>query len=449
MNIRRPNRREGYLMQIKVGMAVVVSFCLTVFSETGLLKGVVKDGTTRSPLANAIVKLSPKGLVDTTDTKGNFQFSFAVSVLQKGPSGVSLTQPRYVRGKGIVFVNTTKGIVRADIFDLSGKAVATLNNSVLDQGIWFAPVSGLAAAMYLCRIKTTIEMNTFRFIISETGHQSGIRHKIEAVNSSKDHYLSKAASATIIDTVITCKPGYYCDTLPWPEIVADSVTIALLDTALVRPVSSVRTTMPFDTGWLFNKGDASGADKAPFADASWRALSVPHDWSIEGPYSSSATTAAGGGFLPAGIGWYRKHFTLPAAFSERRIFIEFDGVMCNSTVYINGVSLGNRPYGYMTFRYEMTSQVTTGLTENVIAIKVDNTAQPASRWYTGSGINRHVRIIATNPVHIDKWATVVTTPTTSGVHVATTIVNQGSIAQSVAVQAAVFDPSNTALTPVT
>ena len=321
-------------------------------------------------------------------------------------------------------------------------------DSVLDQGVWSAPVNGIAVGMYLCRIKSTVE-NAFRFIMSETGHQSGIRHKIEAVNSSKDLYVSKAASATIVDSVITSKPGYYCDTLLWHETIADSVTIALLDTASIRPVASVRTIMPFDTGWLFNKGDASGADKAAFTDASWRSLSVPHDWSIEGPYSSSAVTAAGGGFLPAGIGWYRKHFTLPAAFSERRIFIEFDGVMSNSTVYINGVSLGNRPYGYMTFRYEMTSQVTTGLTENVIAVKVDNSAQPASRWYTGSGINRHVRIIATNAVHIDKWATVVTTPTTSGVHVATTVVNQGSIAQSVAVQAAIFDPSGTALTPVT
>ncbi len=176
------------------------------------------------------------------------------------------------------------------------------------------------------------------------------------------------------------------------------------------PVATIRTIMPFDTGWLFNLGDATGANAAAFADATWRALSVPHDWSIEGTFSASNPTTGYGAWAPSGIAWYRKHFTLPASLQGRRIFIEFDGVMANSTVYINGTSLGNRPYGYVSFRYEITAQANFGSTDNVIAVKDDDSLQPCARYYTGAGINRHVRIIAVNPVHIDKWATYVTTP---------------------------------------
>jgi beta-galactosidase len=214
----------------------------------------------------------------------------------------------------------------------------------------------------------------------------------------------------------------------------------------------VRTVTPFDDGWLFFKGDATGADQPGFADSSWRGLSVPHDWSIEGPFDQNATTLGNGGYLPAGVGWYRKHFTLPSTLSGRRIFVEFDGVMANSDVYINGTHLGNRPYGYVSFRYEITAQATFGSAGNVIAVRADNSAQPASRWYAGAGIYRHVRLIAADPVHVGQWATVVTTPTVSStsatVHVQTTVVNQGAAAQNVTVQAVVSDPTGTKLSPI-
>src|SRR5262249_26774165 len=161
------------------------------------------------------------------------------------------------------------------------------------------------------------------------------------------------------------------------------------------------------------------------------------------------TTLGNGGYLPAGVGWYRKHFTLPANMSGRRIFVEFDGVMANSTVYINGVSLGTRPYGYVSFRYEITAPAMFGTTANVIAVRVDDSAQPASRWYAGAGIYRHVRLVATNAVHVGQWATVVTTPTASAsaatVHVVTSVANQGTTAQSVSLQATVSDPTGTKL----
>jgi beta-galactosidase len=156
--------------------------------------------------------------------------------------------------------------------------------------------------------------------------------------------------------------------------------------------------------------------------------------------------------LPAGIGWYRKHFALPQALSSKRVFTELDGVMANSDVYFNGVHLGNRPYGYVGFRYELTANAKFGTADNVLSVKCDNSAQPASRYYAGAGIYRHVRLIATDPVHVDQWASFVTTPqvttTAATVHVTTVVVNQGTAAQMVTVQGVVSDPSGIALAPV-
>jgi beta-galactosidase len=312
------------------------------------------------------------------------------------------------------------------------------------------PLANLAKGMYLCKIKSADQITVFRFMINETGSQRSTAIKMGNTGRSGGMYLSKnKAAQAVIDSLIVSKPGYYPATVLWTEKDIDSVTIFLQDTGSTLPGALVRTIIPFDMNWLFYKGDASGADKAAFADGSWRALNVPHDWSIEGPYDQNATTSGYGGYLPAGIGWYRKHFTLPATLQGRRIFIEFDGVMANSTVYINGTTLGTRPSGYMTFRYEITGQANFGAMENVVAVKADNSIQPASRWYTGAGIYRHVRIIAVNPVHIDKWATFVTTPATSAVHIQTTVVNQGTSAQNVTVQATLIDPSGTKLAPVT
>jgi len=213
-----------------------------------------------------------------------------------------------------------------------------------------------------------------------------------------------------------------------------------------------RTIIPFDRSWLFSAGDATGADQPGFADTTWRALNVPHDWSIEGPFSMSATTTGRGGYLPSGVGWYRKHFTLPQNIADRQVFIELDGVMANSDVYINGVHLGNRPYGYVGFRYEITANVKFGAADNVLAVKCDNSVQPASRYYAGAGIYRHVRLLATNPVHVDQWATFVTSPTVTAasatVHVTTVVVNGGTATQSVSVQGIVTDSSGKALAPV-
>ena len=175
-----------------------------------------------------------------------------------------------------------------------------------------------------------------------------------------------------------------------------------------------RKITSFDTDWRFLKSDASGAEKNSFNDAQWRKLDVPHDWSIEGPYDKTNPTARGGGYLPAGIGWYRKTFTLTDADAQKLHTIEFDGVMMNSDVWINGVHLGKRPYGYISFNYDLTKHLNFGKGKtNVIAVRADNTTQPASRYYQGAGIYRHVRLVSVNPVHFTQWGTFITTPVVS------------------------------------
>ena len=227
------------------------------------------------------------------------------------------------------------------------------------------------------------------------------------------------------------------------------VTGAGGSTIVIQPGNRVRIIMPLDRSWLFNKGDASGAEGTAFADSGWSPVNLPHDWAIEGPFDSGAATTGRGAYVPSGIGWYRNHFTLPTTVtSGKQVYVEFDGVMGNSTVYINGTQLGNHPYGYVSFRYDMTKSIKIG-SENVIAVKTDTSSQPASRFYAGAGIYRHVRVIATDPAHIDQYATYVQTPsptaTSATVHVTTSVVNSGSSSQSVSVQGIVTDPSGTAL----
>ncbi|WP_439098566.1 sugar-binding domain-containing protein, partial [Amycolatopsis vastitatis] len=200
-------------------------------------------------------------------------------------------------------------------------------------------------------------------------------------------------------------------------------------TAGAAAVNQYRTVTDFDPGWLFNYGDASGAAGASYNDGGWRKLSVPHDWSIEGknppagPFSQAAPSTGRGGYLPSGIGWYRKHFSLAAVPAGRKVSLEFDGVMANASVYVNGTLIGTHPYGYTSFRYDITAAAKFGGADNVVAVKTDTTSQPASRYYTGAGIYRDVRLIATDPVHVGQWATRVTTPNGNTVHAETTVVN--------------------------
>ena len=207
---------------------------------------------------------------------------------------------------------------------------------------------------------------------------------------------------------------------------------------MVSIAQSSRKIISFDNDWKFLKDDPKGAEQDDFNDASWRSLTVPHDWSIEGPYDRNNPTGRGGGYLPGGIGWYRKTFTLNEAGTKQLVFIEFDGVMANSDVWINGYHLGKRPNGYASFEYELTGHLNFGSKKNVIAVRADNTVQPASRYYTGAGIYRHVRLSVTNPVHVAHWGSFITTSNVSTenatVNVHTKIINQSTAAQNITVR---------------
>src|SRR5690349_7542159 len=183
--------------------------------------------------------------------------------------------------------------------------------------------------------------------------------------------------------------------------------------ALASQTPSPRARLSMDPGWRFALGDPRGAEQPTFDDHTWRRVDLPHDWSIEGTSSRDAPGGGRVGYFPTGIGWYRKAFRLTAGASGREAWLEFDGVYTNSDVWINGVHLGNRPYGYSSFAYDMTKHLVAGV--NVVAVRVDNSLQPNSRWYSGSGIYRHVWLEIVDPLHVAHWGTYVTTPAVDSV----------------------------------
>ena len=189
-----------------------------------------------------------------------------------------------------------------------------------------------------------------------------------------------------------------------------------------------RERQSFDNGWRFVLADSAAMAQPDYNDSHWRLLNVPHDWAIEGDFSTSNPSGASGGALPGGVGWYRKTFSLTLSPSREgeikssgndsshplllergwgRLLLEFDGVYMNSAVYVNGQLVGQRPYGYSSFEYDITPFVHEG--NNVVAVRVNNSDQPNSRWYSGCGIYRHVWLTQTAPVHVKHWGTHVET----------------------------------------
>ncbi len=187
------------------------------------------------------------------------------------------------------------------------------------------------------------------------------------------------------------------------------ILLALCSTGL-----SAREVVNFNKDWKFCLNIEAHEDpSAPeFDDSGWRTLNLPHDWAIEGDFDEHNPSGTGGGALPGGIGWYRKAFKVSKKDKGQVFSIEFDGVYMNSSVYINGHLLGTRPYGYISFSYDLTPYINWN-GDNVIAVKVDNSDQPNSRWYSGCGIYRDVRLVKVNQVHIAEWGTYVSTPTVS------------------------------------
>ncbi|WP_406396310.1 DUF4982 domain-containing protein [Streptomyces sp. NBC_00882] len=218
--------------------------------------------------------------------------------------------------------------------------------------------------------------------------------------------------------------------------------------------ASGRRTVALRDGWRFAlvnpggitdpTGEYTDAAAPGYDDSGWREIAVPHDWSIELAPTTENGATSGTGFFPGGLGWYRLAFTLPPAFAGKRISVEFDGVYMDSYVYCNGTEAGRHPYGYTGFAFDLTDLLhADGTTENVIAVKVQNRL-PSSRWYSGSGIYREARLVVTDPVHVERWGTQVTTPeiTAEGasVRVRTSVVDESGTAGPVEIRSRIRDP---------
>ncbi|MFB6320587.1 glycoside hydrolase family 2 TIM barrel-domain containing protein [Saccharicrinis sp. FJH54] len=203
----------------------------------------------------------------------------------------------------------------------------------------------------------------------------------------------------------------------------------------------------FDFDWKFAQGDHPGAEALGFDDSGWRKLDLPHDWSIEGKSEKSNPSEGEGGFYPMGTGWYRKTFEMPDAWTNKLVSAYFGGVYMDAEVFINGHSLGIQPYGYTSFVRELTPYLNAD-GKNVIAVKVDNSRQKNCRWYSGSGIYRHVWMIVTDSVHIGQWGVAITTPevseTESVVKVVSQLINTGSDNQELILETGIFDKNNAA-----
>lgn len=187
----------------------------------------------------------------------------------------------------------------------------------------------------------------------------------------------------------------------------------------------------FDEGWRFHRGDVANGEAVNFNDNDWRKIDLPHDWSIEdilntnSPFNPDVINGVSVGFTTGGIGWYRKKFSIPSSEKNKKVYIQLDGVYMNADVWINGVYLGNHPYGYTSFYYDISDKIING--DNVIAVQVKNEGA-TSRWYSGSGINRHVWLEIVNPIHIAQWGTYITTnnvsKTSANIRIKTNVVNE-------------------------
>ena len=192
------------------------------------------------------------------------------------------------------------------------------------------------------------------------------------------------------------------------------ICLFLFSSILLLNLQGQRHTILFDTDWKFYRGGAQGAEQPGFDDSDWRNLDLPHDWSIEdlpgtsSPFSADAISQVSGGFTTGGTGWYRKTFILPEEQKNKRVVVLFEGIYMNSEIWINGQSVGNNPYGYTSFWFDITGKVKFG-SSNILAVKVRNEGEN-SRWYSGSGIYRHVWLKVLDPVHVSQWGTSITTP---------------------------------------
>jgi len=204
-----------------------------------------------------------------------------------------------------------------------------------------------------------------------------------------------------------------------------------------------RVVVDFDPGWLFARGDSAAAMMPGFDDGGWKPVTLPHDWSSDGPFAASL--GSGNGYAPGGVGWYRKHFQIDGDTGRKVASIEFDGVYDYSEVWVNGQFAGGRPYGFSSFQLGLTPFVKFGGQDDVIAVRVDHSRTADSRYYTGSGIDRDVRLVVADKLHVAHWGVFITTPEikpgSAAVRIETTIENESGTNRSLALETDLLSPS--------
>jgi beta-galactosidase len=207
-----------------------------------------------------------------------------------------------------------------------------------------------------------------------------------------------------------------------------------------------REVFLLDDEWRFELGDYPQANARDFADCKWRVVNLPHDWSIEGTTAADAPSQGDGGYFPTGIGWYRRELIADSSWRDKRVWLDFEGVATRCTVWLNGKKLGGHHYAYTPIHFDITEQLAFDK-PNVIAVRVDNSHQPNSRWYTGSGIYRHVWLTVVEPVHISdtKIATVAILPTNAAVEISTSVGNDLAESRQTHIEIEVLDPGGKSL----
>jgi len=234
-------------------------------------------------------------------------------------------------------------------------------------------------------------------------------------------------------------------------LLAPGIARANLTERLEARFLQSRIKLRIDEGWKVQTGNVAGAQATTFDDTSWTPTNVPHDMSITLYKATDATTTD-----PGALGWYRKHLTLPQGFAGKKVIVQFDGVYHDSKIYLNGTQVGGQLFGYVSFYCDLTPYLNaTG--DNVLAVFVDNQTVRNSRWYSGTGIFRHVWLIATDKVYVRNWGTAVTTPvvaaTESQISVQTDLMNELTTDQQRTVETTIYDEDGNALksvsTPVT
>ena len=239
-------------------------------------------------------------------------------------------------------------------------------------------------------------------------------------------------------------------------------TIMILSLLMILNISckrqvkiEIERTVSFDQGWRFIKDDPADAMNPEFDDTCWRQLDLPHDWSIEdlqgqgndsviGPFSKSSINKMATGYTVGGTAWYRKDFIINKPDKDKIVYLQFDGIYMNSDIWINGEHIGNHPYGYTSFYYDITGYLNPAGQKNVVAVQVKNEGR-TSRWYSGSGIYRHTWLTLVDPVHIGIWGVFVTTPEVSEekatVEIVTNVTNSNKVDADVTLKITLKDPS--------